>query len=282
MEPIAFKEREGKSYTRIAMDPCASQWFARFAAGCKERRMGQDTRPNRCFSVALLHKLLDRCLVNAKEAKAYDESHNWVICGGYYAACYIASLRGLEGRFMDLAGLIEYWETTPGVTDLVLCGKIKGEHQSRSHMLPCVNVTGSGVNLKLWMGLVLAANRLRKLTDGPAFCDKKGFVLSSQALDKYMHLALIQVLERDPEIFPKDIRTREEIRVRYHCFRTLRQTSAAQARNMGISTVHTNVINRWSKAERAGAKQASLPMNQHYAQIEELVLPSFKAYMSKM
>jgi hypothetical protein len=33
--------------------------------------------------------------------------------------------------------------------------------------------------------------------------------------------------------------------------------------------------------ERAGAKQASLPTNEHYAQIEEL-LPSFKAYTSKM
>jgi hypothetical protein len=183
---------------------------------------------------------------------------------------------------MDLCGLIEYWETTPGVTVLVLLGKIKGEHQSRAHMLPCVNVTGSGVDLKLWISSVLGANTLWGLSDGPAFCNKNGLVRSPQSSDKYMHVALTQILELDPVIFPKDIRTGDEIRrVRYHFFRTLRQTSAAQATTMAISTLHTNVINCWSKVKRAGAKQASLPMHQHYAQIEEL-FPSFKAYMSKM
>jgi hypothetical protein len=96
-----------------------------------------------------------------------------------------------------------------------------------------------------------------------------------------MHLALTQILELNPEIFPKDIQTREEIRVRYHCFCTLQQTSAAQVANMGICTVYMNIINHWSKAEQAGAKQANLPMNQNYAQTEEL-LPYFKAYTSKM
>jgi hypothetical protein len=40
--------------------------------------MGQDTRQNRSFSVPLLHRLLDRCLMNAKESQVYDESHNWL------------------------------------------------------------------------------------------------------------------------------------------------------------------------------------------------------------
>jgi hypothetical protein len=84
-EPITMKEKEGKKYTRIAMDPSASQWFARFLAGCKER-MGQDTCPNGSFSVLLLHRLLDRCMRNAKETQVYDERHNCVICGGYNAA----------------------------------------------------------------------------------------------------------------------------------------------------------------------------------------------------
>jgi hypothetical protein len=279
-EPLALEENDGKKYTRIAMDPCASQWFARFSAGCKER-MGQDTRPNRAFSLSLLHLLLNQCLSNAKSSTVYANAHDWIICGAYFASCYVGSLRGPEGRFMDLAGLIEYWETIPGVTVLVLRGKVKGEHRSRTHTLPCVNVTGSGINMKLWIGMLLSANKMRGLTDGPAFCDKNGFVLSSQTLDRRMHDALIQILIVDNSVFPSDIRTAESIRSRYRTFRTLRQTSAAQATNMAVSNLHTNVVNRWTKLERAGAKQASLPMNEHYAQIEEL-LPSFKAYTSKM
>ena len=279
-EPIALEEREGKQYTRIATDPCASLWFSRFATGCKQR-MGQDVRTNRALSLSLMHKLLDQCLQNAKTALVYDDKHTWAICGGYYASCYVASLRGPEGRLMDLGGLIEYRDAQPGTTVLVLRGKIKGEHQSRTHLLPCVSVTGSGVNLKLWVDLTISANKLRGHVDGPAFCDKNGFVLSSEELDSRLHEALIQILHRDPNALPTDLRSEEQIQERIHCFRTLRRTSDTQATNQKVYLGHINVVNRWSKEERAGAKQASLPMNQHYAQIEEL-WPSFKAYTKEM
>lgn len=81
---------------------------------------------------------------------------------------------------MDLGGILEYWDASPGATILVLRGQIKGEHKSRTHLLPCVSVTSSGVNLKVWMQLVIAAHKLKEQWDGPAFCDRQGFVLSSQ------------------------------------------------------------------------------------------------------
>lgn len=43
---------------------------------------------------------------------------------------------------------------------LVLWREIKEEHRSHAHMLPCIDGTGAGVNLKLWMGLVLEANKI--------------------------------------------------------------------------------------------------------------------------
>lgn len=278
--PISLEEREGKSYTRIATDPCASLWFSRFSSGCKQR-MGQDVRTNRGLSVPLMHKLLDQCLQNAKSVKTYEEAHIWGICGSYYASCYVASLRGPEGRLMDLGGLIEYKDAQPGTTVWALRGKIKGEHQSRTHLLPCVEVTKSGINVKFWRDLVIEINRRRGHFDGPAFCDKDGFVLSAEVLDAHLHEALIQILEREPEALPADLRSEEAIRERVHCFRTFRRTSDTRATNEGVALSHVNVVNRWSKEERAGAKQASLPMNQHYAQIEEL-WPSFKAYTWKM
>jgi hypothetical protein len=182
---------------------------------------------------------------------------------------------------MDLGGLIEYRDAQPGTTVLVLQGKIKGKHQLRTHLIPCVNVTGSGVNLKLWIDLTISANKLRGHVDGPAFCDENGCVLLSEELDAHLHGALIQILQRDPTTLPADLRLEEQIKERIHCFRTLHRTSDTQATNQKVYLEHINVVNRWSKEERAGAKQASLSMNQHYAQIEEL-WSSFKAYTKEM
>ena len=148
-------------------------------------------------------------------------------------------------------------------------------------MLPCGRLTKSGMNLRMWLGLVIAANQEEGRIDGPAFCDQQGFVLSAQVLDNHLHDALCQLWEADPSNFPHDIQTVMEIKIRYHCFRSLRRSSDTQATNQKVSRGHIEVVNRWSKDERAGAKQASLLMHQHYAQIEEL-WPSFKAYTKEM
>jgi hypothetical protein len=56
--------------------------------------------------------------------------------------------------------------------------------------------------MKLWIGMLFAANKMRGLIDGPAFCDKNGFVLSlQQSLDRRMHNALIQISDLDKSVF---------------------------------------------------------------------------------
>lgn len=93
---MALEEREGKRYTCMCTNPCASQWFARFAQGCKEQ-MGQDVRSNKSLSLLVMHQLLFQCSKNARTAKNIDDCHLWVMCGGFYATCYVAALRGPEG-----------------------------------------------------------------------------------------------------------------------------------------------------------------------------------------
>jgi hypothetical protein len=85
-------------------------------------------------------------------------------------------------------------------------------------------------------------------------------------------------LQPDKSLFPTNIRSLvkpSEIGTIHFNHWSLRQASATQATNMNVLERYTNVINRSTRVERAGAKQASLPMNKHYAQIEEL-LPLFK------
>jgi hypothetical protein len=65
------------------------------------------------------------------------------------AACYTCSLRGREGFLLDLDGLNRKF-TAGGdkCVAIALLGRIKGETDDRDHLLPCVPVTSSGIDVK--------------------------------------------------------------------------------------------------------------------------------------
>jgi hypothetical protein len=274
--PIALEENQGKKYTRIALDPTASIWFARFIEGCK-RRMGQDCRPNRGISTELIKASLDMCLILSEEAKVPAQKRTWVKTGFYLAASYVTSLRGPEGRLLDLEGMWSQRNLSPGSTVIALRGKVKGETAARAHLLPCVHVTSSGIDLRMWMDLCLLANQEEGRTDGPAMSTQEGLVMSAAEIDEYFHAALIRVLEAQPSLFPPDIRTPEDIKAKIQSFRSIRRSSNARAVNQAISKIYVDTVNRWAQQERAGAKKASLALNEYYAQVEELT-PAFHAY----
>jgi hypothetical protein len=75
------------------------------------------------------------------------------------AASYVTSLRGPEGRLLDLEGMWAQKGVHLDSTVLALRGKVKGETVSRAHLLPCAHITLSVINLKDWMHLCLLANQ---------------------------------------------------------------------------------------------------------------------------
>jgi hypothetical protein len=162
-------------------------------------------------------------------------------------------------------------------TVLALRGKVKGETALRAHLLPCVHITSSGINLKDWMHLCLLANQKEGRLDGPAVSNTAGFVLTSSEIDDMFHNALIRVLEVLPDLFPPDIQTPEDIKAKIQSFRSLRRSSNARAVNEAIAKIHVDTVNRWAQQERASDKKANLALNQYYAHIEEL-RPAFHAY----
>jgi hypothetical protein len=142
---------------------------------------------------------------------------------------------------------------SPGSTVIALRGKVKSETAARAHLLPCVHVTSSGIDLRMWMDLCLLENQEEGRTDGPA--TQEGLVMSAAEIDEYFHAALIRVLGTQPSLYPPDIRTPEGIKAKIQSFISIRRSSNARAVNQAISKIYVDTVNRWDQQERAGAKK---------------------------
>ena len=81
--------------------------------------------------------------------------------------------------------------------------------------------------------------------------------------------------------FPPEIDDNDKIGEFYHCFRTFRCTLDTQALNQGVKGEDIDIINRWTKKEKARSRAMSGPMKQNYADFDLLIKP-FKPYGEKM
>ena len=62
---------------------------------------------------------------------------------------YVTSLRGVEDFLLDLDGLIRYWNSErKDYIIIALLGKIKEESNNAAHLIPCVSITSSGINIR--------------------------------------------------------------------------------------------------------------------------------------
>jgi hypothetical protein len=241
-------------------------------------QMGQEWRPNKGMSTELYLKVLADVELRITGAASVRELNRWVVFHTYAVVCYVLSLRGREGLLLDLEGLHRHWGAGDGTYVIVtLQGTIKGETNDRDHLLPCVPVTSSGVDVKASLERLMALKGRKGLVDGPAISDNTGRVY----LTKDMSDSLIEVLEdlfdSDRALFPADITSKEQLRARYQAFRTFRKTSDTRAAEMDVGTTDTDIVNRWQLVERAQGKRAAMPMRLHYTQIE-LILKPFLRY----
>lgn len=279
---LSISDLDGKNYQRIGEDSCAALWFQRFLTGCK-RRMGQDWRPDRAISHQQMSHLLATVENRIQNSISAEERARWIFAGTYFAACYVASLRGPEGLLMELAGLRENFETyePEQVVVLALRGKVKGEHHVRDHLLPVANETKSGIQMRTWIRRTLAANHKANRTSGPAFCDENGRVLRTSDMNEMLHDALGEVFDRHPTLFLADIKSRKDIEEKYHVYRSFRRGSDSRALAQEVNTPDIEVVNRWAAKEKAGPARPGRKMVHHYSDIN-LLLPCFLRYTSVM
>jgi hypothetical protein len=261
------------NYTRFSNDPCGSLWFSRFKEGCK-RRMGQDVRSNLAFSTELIVAMLASITARYKDADSKEEACRWMTFGAYVAFSYVLSLRGGEALLFDLGEILKELQTPdPRFLPIVLHGKLKGEVNDHRHVVPCTKETSSGIDLELWLDLLIYAQKGRGFTDGPAITDSEGKVLTCSALDDTLQEVLEDLFATQTHLFPREIKTVEDLRLRYHVFRSLRRASDTRALSKKVAPTDIDIVNRWNDAEAAKGNRPKGSLKMHYAQISILIEP---------
>ena len=195
---------------------------------------------------------------------------------------YLLSSRGNEGFLLDKSGLNQFWSRNDGTYFIIaLLGKIKGENVDQRHLIPCSNVTSSGIEIKVIVDRLRVAKRAAGFKDGPAISDIKGDTVSSPDLDGLLFSLLEDFFEEQNVLFPPEIKTILDIKERYHSSRTWRKTADTRAIEMNVSDKYIDVVNCWKQVESAKGKRPNQPPKQHYVQLE-LLLDPFKRYTHAM
>ena len=277
---LSMVDTKGK-YSRFATDKCGSLWFQRFIIGC-ENRMGVIWKPNLALSIPLLLAVLAEVEVRISDA-VEDEDHNlWIVFSAYAVVSYVLSLRGNEGILLDLQGINEKWKSNDGTFILIaLLGKMKGETLDRSHLIPCANVTSTGIKVKSIVRRLAKLKRSQNLVDGPAISDSSGNAISTLELDGLFVNILEHLYDSQPALFPANMEGKEHIRERYHCFRTWRKTSNTRALELGLKPDDINIVNKWDQVGNKEGKRPTGSMRQYYVQLELLFAP-FLRYTRSM
>jgi len=229
-----------------------------------------------------MSELLHRVLEAARVAEDQDRRERLVYAGAFFATAYVLSLRGPEGILMDLEGLLEH-NSRPGQKHVVfaLLGTVKGEHHARQHLLPSTFKTDSGIDMRMWLHLVLGLHKRKNRTTGPAFVDERGNQLQGADLNAEFVDFLSEIWEDSPELFPPNVNSLEAVREKYNVFRSLRKGSNSTVIAKQVSPTDRFVVNRWQKKEKAGTNNPSLPLDQYYADIQ-LLTASFLRYTQAM
>ena len=95
-------------------------------------------------------------------------------------------------------------------------GKFKGEDGEIMHLLPLLNVTLSGIRIRMWLERLLALLKEEGKKNCPAFCDMEGYMLSVTAILSVFHPILGDIhIQRDRKLadsIPRGLNVRENYR----------------------------------------------------------------------
>jgi hypothetical protein len=239
-----------------------------------KRQMGQDWRPNKAISKALMLRVLVKadCLVEG--ATSPEEQNRWIVFYTYAMTCYVVSLHGCEGLLLDLSGLNQKWSVGgEEYVVIALLGKIKGEGGDCAHLLPSVPKTSSGIQVREKLKHLLAFKKSIGQVTGPAMSDVKGKIYSSLSLNDAFLDILEDLFKMNGELFPASIEDKETLLKQVQAYRTFRRTSDSIAIKEGVSQTAIDVVNRWQAVEKAKGSRPNRPMRQHYAKLELLLRP---------
>ena len=183
-------------------------------------------------------------------------------------------VEGTRRFLLDLEGLHRHWKDE--IKDhfiIALRGEIKGEHNARCHLLPCVPVTGTGLKIKESVKRLMDLKDSQGLTDGPVISKENGLLFTSRSIDDSMLEVLEELFITNRDLFPTKIESNQDLRKSYQVFRTLCRTLDTQALEARVSKDDIDVVNRWAGVEKAQGRKPGQEMRHYYTDVTLLMKP---------
>jgi len=143
-------------------------------------------------------------------------------------------------------------------------GRFKGEDGDRMHVFPLVNVTKSGIRIRVWLVRVACLLDFEDRSSCPAFCDEAGYQLESKDVEKVFH-PILHSIQRNvnfPDLIPQGL----DVTVHYRCARSFRRGAENMALEEGLEDRVIQFVHRWGKFERSRGSQPGFNMMEHYAE----------------
>jgi hypothetical protein len=248
-------------------------WFKRFMRGV-HRRMGDVWLPDRAMSqyeFAACFKLLDdRWLVYHQDPFGQKKTATTacILISGYYAA-----LRGEEINWVDLGGMLKYWdEATNHVQHkqipLILAGRFKRETGTKFK---------AGRPIQLWFDRLIKSLGKEKTYVGPMFRNKNGTRMSIAEMDEFLHDVLCSVQKKFTNVIGDKVKIHEEFSV----YRSLQRGATSEAQNVAIPKDVIESNNRWRKFSRAKGMTPGMPVMERYSDAK-VAVPSLIRFLNEL
>jgi hypothetical protein len=193
---------------------------------------------------------------------------------------YMGGLRGKEVMLCDLGGMRKHHQA--GVTHriaekrhttIALLGRFKTEVGEKYHLMPIALRSASGLEPRAWVERMLEWYHVRGIRNGPVFRTIAGSRAHLGIYQGAVMEVLSEIQNDHPEWIPASVDVYEE----YGMGRSWRRGSNTQAINQKVDARDIDLNNRWRLFENAGGRTPRLQMQQHYAEVLQL-LPSLLRY----
>ena len=155
----------------------------------------------------------------------------------------VISLWDSEGLMMNLTTMRKGMDDKNEYLTIALKGKVKGESHERDHIFPCIPVTLNGINIKMWIQLLILAQHSTSRDGGPGMLNMDSTIIKIEELATFLHNFLIWLWE-DKIKFLEEIQFKKDIIEKYLVFRSLRWASDTQVIEVNVSTNDIDVVNR--------------------------------------
>jgi hypothetical protein len=179
---------------------------------------------------------------------------------------------------IDLGGLIKY--LTPGRNHatcphvvVALLERLKGETGERYHMMVMARETRSGIVGRVWADRVVEMNVKANRLKGYVFT--KGRSRQAKTVD-FEDEFIIRLEGGLRTIWPGLFEPGIDVAEACSLFRLLRRGSNTEAVRNKVEPEIIDMNNRWRKFERARGRMPSLSMQQHYTQMQGVLLTLYE------